>query len=206
MSDLPAVHALSGCDTVSICHSIGKGTAIKVLKSQKCPVNSIGEETADLEDVIRQSTNFVASCYSIDRVQTMSEARVRVWAKKAGKSLASAPKLQSLPPTTESFCENAKRAHYQACVWKHAVDQDPPALDPLKYGWSRDEDQKALMPVMVPAGVKIAPPYILKMIRCSCESQTPCSSLRCGCKSSRIACTVFCACRGDSICCNEQTK
>ena len=136
----------------------------------------------------------------------MSDARVRVWTKRAGKSLASAPKLPSLPSKTDSFCENAKRAHFQTCVWKHAIDPNPPALDPLEHGWKACEEEKSLMPVMVPAGVKIALPELLKMIKCSCESQSPCSTMRCGCKSSGISCTVFCACRGYIICCNDQTK
>ena len=44
----------------------------------------------------------------------MSEARVRVWAKRTGTSLVAATKLAYLPPTTDAFLENAKRAHYQA--------------------------------------------------------------------------------------------
>ena len=47
----------------------------------------------------------------------MSDVRFAAWAKKVGKSPALAPKLQALPPTTESFQETVKRAHYQTCVW-----------------------------------------------------------------------------------------
>ena len=101
------------------------------MTAQKCRINYIGDETADIADVLKGSTNFVASCYSVDKVQTMSEARVRVWAKRSEKSLASAPKLPSLPPTTASFYRNTMRAHFQACVWKHDVDENPPLLTHL---------------------------------------------------------------------------
>jgi len=33
LSQLPAAHALSGCDTVGQCFGVGKSTVIKVLKS-----------------------------------------------------------------------------------------------------------------------------------------------------------------------------
>ena len=50
--------------------------------------------------------------------------------EKTGKYLASAPELASYPPVTASFSDNAQ---YQAYVFKHAVDQDPPVLDPPEY-------------------------------------------------------------------------
>ena len=47
VSDLPAVHALSGCDIVSICNGIDKATSFKVILSKTCQVNSVGDETAE---------------------------------------------------------------------------------------------------------------------------------------------------------------
>lgn len=40
--DLLAAHALTGCDTVASPHSIGKMTALKVLKSQTCRLDQLG--------------------------------------------------------------------------------------------------------------------------------------------------------------------
>ena len=42
--------------------------------------------------------------------------------------------LMTLPTTTEAFLENAKRAHLQASVWKHALNHDPPLVDPHALG------------------------------------------------------------------------
>ena len=55
--------------------------------------------------------------------------------QNTGKYIASALKLASCPPKTAIFCDNAKRAHYQAYLCKHAVDQDIPnlVLDPPEY-------------------------------------------------------------------------
>ncbi len=47
-------------------------------------------------------------------------------------------KLQSRPPTTEDFRENINRAHFQICIWKAALQQDQPELDPLEFGWASE--------------------------------------------------------------------
>ena len=47
---LPA-HALSGCDVVAICHSIGKTEMLKAVQSSKC---SIGLLNVTMKDIIRQ--------------------------------------------------------------------------------------------------------------------------------------------------------
>ena len=49
----------------------------------------------------------------------MYSVRYRVWVSRIGRKGASIlPKLESLPPTTEAFRENVKRAHFQGCIWK----------------------------------------------------------------------------------------
>ena len=47
------------------------------------------------------------------------------------------PKLQTSPPTTKSFVENVKRANCQACIWRSAIDPDPPNMDPIMHRWSK---------------------------------------------------------------------
>ena len=54
----------------------------------------------------------------------------------------------------------------------------PLALDPKEYGWMRDVKNKSLSPITVPDDVKLAPEYVLEMIRCGCKSESPCNSRR----------------------------
>ncbi|KAG0723714.1 hypothetical protein GWK47_042085 [Chionoecetes opilio] len=131
----------------------------------------------------------------------MSNARLSAWAAKTGKGYTSTPKLCSLPPTSETFEENVKRAHHQASIWRAVKDADPPELDVEKYGWKKDETNRSLVPTTVPDTVSLAPDAVLRLIRCGCESDTPCRSSRCGCRSADLSCTMFCACH-DGICCN----
>ena len=49
----------------------------------------------------------------------------------------------------------------------------PSDLDPIQFGWSKDELNKVLMPVILPKGIEAAPASILKMIRCGCGSEEP---------------------------------
>ena len=67
--------------------------------------------------------NTVNICQCIGKVTT--EMSSQLYGKTTRKNLVSARTLASYSPTTASFCDNAKRARYQAYVYKHAVDQDP---------------------------------------------------------------------------------
>ena len=44
------------------------------------------------------------------------------------------------------------------------------------------------------------------MIKCSCDSATPCKSKRCGCHNIDMTCTTFCACQGGDGCFNQKTR
>ena len=104
-----------------------------------------------MEDVFQQLSNFIAACYSETGEHfTMSFVQQKVWSSRVGKVPSCAPKLCSLPPTSESFTENVKMAHLQACVWKQATDLDPPELNPVDYGWEKDKATKSLNPIMLP--------------------------------------------------------
>jgi len=107
-----ALHALTGCDLVAATYGIGKTKAIKVSR-QGHTLDQLGQSTADLTEVVKQSTDFMAACYGCKApCSSMTECRQQLWAQKTGKSTA-APKLCGLPPTTEAFEQNVYRAHFQ---------------------------------------------------------------------------------------------
>ena len=118
----------------------------------------------------------------------MSHTRLLVWGKKNGKGHTSSSNLSSLPPTTDTFVENVKSAHFQAMLWR-SLDANPE-----DFGWKRDADNKSLNSTALPDGTKPAPDYILEMIRCGCKTDSPCNIKRCSCNETVLPCTVFCAC------------
>ena len=138
--------------------------------------------------------------YVIDRV------RQKMWANKVGQSVDGAPKLASLPPTNEAFNENVARAHLQVAVWGNALQPEPPAIYATALGWSLEEAPKTLFPTTLPSDTPLAPDDLLKLVRNSCSSETPCKTQRCGCSSASLACSVFSACHGGQCCFNERTS
>ena len=51
---------------------------------------------------------------------TITDVRQNMLAKKVSGSIASAPKFSLVPPTTESFVQNAARVHLQVAVWRES--------------------------------------------------------------------------------------
>ena len=167
-------------------------------------MDKLGDIEADMPSVIREATAYIAKCYGSSKENDMSEVRAEVWSRKMGKAkVTSAPELKTLPPTTEAFEENVRRAHFQTVIWKSALHSSPPSLDATKFGWMRDVATKSLTPVSLPSDIDVAPREILEMIRCGCSSEKPCRSAQCRCCAARLPCTLFCACRGESDCNNE---
>ena len=85
------------------------------------------------------------------------------------------------------------------------MDLDPPSLNPTEHGYIREESSKSLLPKPIDEDVSLAPQEILKLIRCSCDSETPCKSGICGCVRGRLPCTVFCQCHAED-CHNDLTN
>lgn len=142
INSLPAAHSLTGCDTVATLYGIGKKKAIKCLQ-MGLKLEHLGHIESSLDDVIKECTTFIASCYGVEHASTMTEARISLWAKKIGKSQLKAPQFSSFPPTSECFAENVKRAHYQTVLWLSANNSTIPDLDPTLYGWEKDGEKKS---------------------------------------------------------------
>ena len=58
---LPAAHALTGCDTVAQLWGGGKATCKRIMETGR-PLDKLGDATADIGDVTSQATAFVAVC------------------------------------------------------------------------------------------------------------------------------------------------
>jgi len=113
------------------------------------------------------------------------------------------PRFRSLP-TNEAFLQNVKQAHLQTIIWKNALGT-PPAIDPEQFGYYKDSVSKVLLPIGVPHNFALAPSEVLKLIKCSCDSETPYRTKRCGCVNTGLSCTVFCVCAHNS-CVNRNSQ
>ena len=197
------MHALSGCDTVACYYGIGKTTALKQLQSGHL-LNMLGTRGNPIEEVVQQATSFISACYGQKNCKTMSETRIKVWLSKTSRASSSTPKLCTLPPTTEAFKENVKRAHRQTLIWQSIQTEYPDNLDVMEYGWVEDHQNKSLLPIILPNNVELAPKSILRLVKCGCQSSFPCSSRICSCCSANMKCTIFCDCYNQG-CCNSSS-
>ena len=185
---------LAACDTVASYFGVCKVPALKVLRHSQRSLNFLGNTGGPpFSEVVDQATNFLLACYGQQRCHSMMEACQQMWFSTISRSKASTPKLCSLPPTSEAFVQNVARAHLQVAIWLHALNPNPPVLDPTSYSWSQEEWSTALSPTTVPPDTSLAPTGLLKLINCSCQSEMPCSTNKCSCNSSDMACTPFCA-------------
>lgn len=204
---LPAAHTLSGCNTVPSYFGIGKGTVLRVLKAAPNSLSQLGCPDASLSEVVDEATKFIGNCYNKGlKENTMSDNRYKVWTTKFGKTITSTPKFETLPPSTEAFTENVKRAHLETCIWKCAVLQDPAEMDPLQFGYIKHKPSRSVIPTTVPEGVPLAPDIIMTLIKCGCEGSPPCKNLNCSCIRHKLPCTVFCKFCAGTDCSNELTK
>ena len=162
---LLALHALTGADTSAATFGIGKIKALKDARNAGLPLHAIGDTQADEAIVLEQAMSFILACHG-KGFSSMSEARIKMWRKKT--DIGSALKLCSLPPTTEAFTENAKRAHLQATQWRASIEGTVPLIDALTHGW--EHDGSYLKPTALPEGTLSALVAILEMIRCRCAS------------------------------------
>ena len=117
-----------------------------------------------MELVIAQATKFICSAYgqTIAACDSMTECRVKLWHLKTGKSGTKSIKLKALPPTNSAFIEHVNRAHMQVAIWKSALQDCPPDLDPTEYGWEIDH-QGTLIPRIAQQGTLYCSALYLKI-------------------------------------------
>ncbi len=171
------------------------------------PSLRFGDTTVSVEETLVQATSFMLSCYGHPECTSPTDALQKIWFREVLQSVGAALKLQNLSPTNEAFAQNVARAHPQIAAWKHTIHLNPHNMGPLTHmGWTRCDGSTSLAPTTVPDHVSLAPDNILKMMKCSCVSATPCKSKRCGCHNANKACTSLYACQGGDGFFNQKTR
>lgn len=77
---------------------------------------------------------FVCRLYRRSDVDRVNEARYRLFCSSAGSET-------SMPPCQDSLSQHAKRANYQAAIWKQASQPMITAPDPVEHGWLLENEQ-----------------------------------------------------------------
>ena len=186
---IPAVHALTGCDSVSALHGIGKKTVMKVLLERAAEAfkdlstlgENINESCAPEHPATKAARKLVARLYDqkgkeADCHGCLNKLRVRLAAVK------STP-LLNLPPCEATFTQHVLRASWQTKMWLSSHTAQPALPSPDGHGWEREDD--TLSPVFFSGPMA---EEVLKTLVCVCTGRDACIAV-CSCRSNGLQCT-----------------
>jgi hypothetical protein len=191
---LPAVHAVSGCDSTSSLAQLGKITALKTAKSNICRLSKLANlgDSPDISDEVFEAVQlFVCLMYdSKAEIADVDSLRYTLFCRKQARN-------QTLPPTRDSLYQHAMRANYQALIWKLAFEGNAILPSPVNHGWHHDNDG-TLQPTLTTR--LPAPKVVLELITCGCKKGK--CQRNCSCQKQKMACTDSCYCQGGEECLN----
>lgn len=185
---LPALHALTGCDSNSSLAGVGKKKAWELLKQSNVHQESLsllGQDPLIDGTIANKCEAFICDLYPCPRKSqsTADERRYVLFRQKQ--------KNEKLPPTSDSLRQHMQRANYQTYVWRHSLTAMQILPSPVGHGWTLEDG--ILQPVLMTKDP--APKSLLELTTCNCK-KTECLT-RCSCNTTGLACTEACNCMGD---------
>ena len=187
---LPALHAFTGCDSISSFAGKGKLAALKLVKGNvhfQELFQEIGVQWTLTEDLLTKVQAFTCKLYSAkDDLGDINELRYKLFCAKKGEV-----ESYQLPPCFDSFKQHAQRACYQAAVWHRSLEASSECPSPVGHGWVLEmiEGKQVLVPHWMEG--QPAPVAVLELLACKCKSK-PCEAPRCTCVNNGLPCTDMC--------------
>ena len=192
-------HALTGCDTTGYIRGKSKKACLEAFLKEKpsiiSAISSLGIESGvsgPSEVIIEGCISFLCGLFRKKGIEATNPHSLR-WT--LFKQLGIDKGIELLPPTYGAWKEHILRAHCQCVVWEQDLIVCPMTIDPLMFGWIKEDDH------LVPRLSKIppAPTAVVELVRCACGASNPsavnkCTSGRCSCKLNSLVCTELCRC------------
>ena len=179
---MPAVHALTGCDTTS-----NVGTKKAALEAAESGISErllrFAKEPLSI-DVITNAEQFLICCCSPkSKAKIFDRLRFEEYHKQAFKF-----DLEKIPPTSSSIINHIKRAYYQCFHWLKAPVCANIDIEPLEYGYILNDDGLLLPDIQTDPLPDDFP------MPCSCQK---CAGENvCPCRVKKIPCCDYCKCKG----------
>ena len=161
---LPAVHALTGCDSVSSLSGIGKKKMIKIIQDKGAmsyeDLQYVG--VRNLQSVEKASERFVCDLYGAkgNREYDINKLRA-IHAKLKSASLA------RLPPCRETLKQHVLRADWQTRIWLCSTTAKPDIPSPGCHGWSQEADG-GIVPHLFDGGTASE---VMEELLCACSGR-----------------------------------
>ena len=189
-SMLPAIHALSGCDSTSAFFGIGKQKWLTTLRENRDILQDLQEFGNDPVSISEQAMTALVALTSLlygkKRYTSLNHLRYDLFSQKRLSS-------ERLPPTMDAFAHHVKRANYQSYIWLHAHMPFLNVPSPKGHGWKQSMTGE-LAPVLMTS--EAAPKAVLALSECHCK--TDCSTRRCLCRKESLVCSDSCSCDFES--------
>lgn len=187
---LPLFHSLTGCDTVSSFHNIGKKKAWHVWEIfpdvTDCFLRLAAAPRSITDVNMALIERFVVLMY--DRTSNdfdVNSARQQLFTKTGRQ-------MENIPPTSAALLQHVKRAVYQGGhVWGQASLPSPPLPNPSDWGWTATNDgQWKPYWSHLPSASEVC----RELIKCACRKGC---GKKCSCAKEGLECTALCLCDGD---------
>lgn len=185
---LPAMHALTGCDSTSSIFKIGKRTAYKTLVKNTDKLTALSNfddmSAADATEIARTFLLLMYGKKKAKGCKTLDELRYKLSAQTDISA-------NLLPPTEDSFHQHVLRCVYQAKVWCNSHIAKPQLPDPEGHGWYKTQDGSLELTL----SMKEAAPASLRDITHLYCSDEECSvPANCQCLLAGLTCIEACSC------------
>ena len=189
-------HAIIGCDTTSRVFSMGKGLALKHIRSDKHYITQAEvflQENATLADISIAEEATLVCLYTGAVGDTLDKLRLLRFHQKVATSTRFV-QPENLPPTPSAAKYHSLRVYLQAQIWK-GESKLSPHLNPHNLGLKAVEGKV----VSTSCEMDVAPKALLKVVRGNYKMG--CDTLCCSCRKAGLECSTGCGeCRG--ICAN----
>ena len=138
------------------------------------------------ENVIKQCVKFVLSLDPTTKKtpSSMDKLRYLLFCQKRQKS-------EALPPTSDSFIQNLKRANYHIIVWWKSLVGNQDLPEPQCSGWK--EEDGVLCSILMTSDPTLE--SITELTACNCKKSL-CRST-CSCANNGLCCTEACFCMAE---------
>ena len=167
---LPFVHGVSDSVTTSRLYGVGKGAALRKLRSDSAFKEAayVFSRQSSLEEIVAAGEKALCSLYGGRPNEGLDVLRYRRFCENVATSNTTV-QVQSLPPASAAARYHSARVYLQMQQWMGRGKN----LNPEGWGWLRIQDRLHARITDQPP----APDYLLKVIRCTCKQR--CDSRRC---------------------------
>ena len=127
------MHAISGCDSTSVFHGMGKMKWLNIIKGNEEYYNALGllEESPQIENhLFDMIESMICEPYEFPNESNVNDVRYeKCWGEKF-------PKHSKILPTKNKLHQHAKHVNFQALVWKNALEANEEIRTTDKHGWA----------------------------------------------------------------------